>query len=206
MRAIKDGVEGSWSSTAHASTMPAPQLSASSAGASRINLSWTSLDRHREYRVQWSADGNGSWQDVDPAHGGTGTTYSDTGLGAGTTRHYRVQGKGAPTGVSNSPTPTPGPGGTWSNVASATTSGTQTQTSAPAAPEGMSATATGQSSIEVSWTAPEGPVTGYDVEWSEDASSWQGVEPPHSGTTTEYTHADLEPDTGYIYRVRALGW
>ena len=192
VRAVKDSVKGAWSNKASASTMPAPQLSASSVGASRIDLSWTSLDRKRQYNVQWSADGsNGSWQGVDPAHSGTGTGYSDTGLAAGTTRHYRVQGK-------------LNRGGTWSNVASATTTGTQTQTSAPAAPESISARATGESSIEVSWTAPEGSVTGYEVEWSEDASSWQGVEPPHSGTTTEYTHADLEPDTGYIYRVRAL--
>ena len=192
VRAVKDSVKGAWSDKASASTMPAPQLSASSVGASRIDLSWTSLDRKRQYNVQWSADGsNGSWQGVDPAHSGTGTGYSDTGLAAGTTRHYRVQGK-------------LNRGGTWSNVASATTTGTQTQTSAPAAPENISARATGESSIEVSWTAPEGSVTGYEVEWSEDASSWQGVEPPHSGTTTEYTHADLEPDTGYIYRVRAL--
>ena len=202
VRAIKDGVEGSWSSTAHASTMPAPQLSASSAGASRIDLSWTPLDRHREYRVQWSADGNGSWQDVDPAHGGSGITYSDTGLGAGTTRHYRVQGKGGTNGTGTHSTSTPG--GTWSNVASATTSGTQTVTSAPAAPEGMSATATGQSSIEVSWTAPEGPVTGYDVEWSDDNSSWQGVDPAHTGTATEYTHTELTAGASYFYRVRAL--
>ena len=192
VRAVKDSVKGAWSDKASASTMPAPQLSASSVGASRIDLSWTSLDRKRQYNVQWSADGsNGSWQRVDPAHSGTSTGYSDTGLAAGTTRHYRVQGK-------------LNRGGTWSNVASATTTGTQTQTSAPAAPENISARATGESSIEVSWTAPEGSVTGYKVEWSEDASSWQGVEPPHSGTTTEYTHADLEPDTGYIYRVRAL--
>ena len=201
IRAVKDGVEGSWSHT-HGSTMPAPQLSASSAGASQIDLSWTPLDSHRKYRVQWSADGNGSWQDVDPAHGGTGTTYSDTGLDAGTTRHYRVQGKGPTTGTGNHATLTPG--GTWSNVASATTSGTQTATSAPAAPEGISATATGQSSIEVSWTAPEGPVTGYDVEWSDDNSNWQGVDPAHTGTATEYTHTELTAGAGYFYRVRAL--
>ena len=192
VRAVKDSVKGAWSDKARASTMPAPQLSASSVGASRIDLSWTSLDRKRQYNVQWSADGsNGSWEGVDPAHSGTGTGYSDTGLAAGTTRHYRVQGK-------------LNRGGTWSNVASATTTGTQTQTSAPAAPESISARATEESSIKVSWTAPEGSVTGYEVEWSEDAAEWQGVEPPHSGTTTEYTHADLEPDTGYIYRVRAL--
>ena len=43
------------------------------------------------YEVEWSADGSGSWTAADPAHSGTATGYSDTGLDAGTTRHYRVR-------------------------------------------------------------------------------------------------------------------
>ena len=42
--------------------------------------------------MEWSADGESDWAAVDPPHSGTDTTYSHTGLTAGTTYHYRVRG------------------------------------------------------------------------------------------------------------------
>lgn len=63
--------------------------------------------------------------------------------------------------------------------------------------------------IRLTWSALEGAsdkVTGYEVEWSADGSTnWQRGDPPHSGTTTRYSHTGLTANKEYSYRVRATG-
>ena len=162
------------------------------AGDGEVVLSWDapSSDGGAEgevtgYEVEWSADGETGWTGVDPAHGGTETGYGDTGLDSGTTRHYRVR------AVNDAGS------GEWSVVVSATT--------VPDAPENVSATASGTSRIDVSWTAPEGEVTGYEVEWSADGETgWTGVDPAHGGTETGYGDTGLDGGTTRHYRVRAV--
>ena len=85
-------------------------LSATASGASRIDLLWTvPAGGPTGYEVEWSADGSTNWTAADPAHSGTATQYSDTGLAAGTTRSYRVRAVNA------------AGAGAWSGVAGATT-------------------------------------------------------------------------------------
>ena len=188
VRAVNDAGTGEWSAVVSATTVPdAPEnVSATASGASRIDVSWTAPEGEvTGYEVEWSADGETGWTGVDPAHGGTGTEYGDTGLDGGTTRHYRVR------AVNDAGT------GEWSAVVSATT--------VPDAPENVSATASGASRIDVSWTAPEGEVTGYEVEWSADGETgWTGVDPAHGGTGTEYGDTGLDGGTTRHYRVRAV--
>ena len=87
--------------------------------------------------------------------------------------------------------------GEWSAVVSATT--------VPDAPENVSATASGTSRIDVSWTAPEGEVTGYEVEWSADGETgWTGVDPAHGGTETQYGDTGPGGGTTRHYWVRAV--
>ena len=76
-----------------------------------FNYGWDSFPKGEVtgYEVEWSGDGSGSWTATDPAHSGTATGYSDTGLDAGTRRHYRVR---AVNGADS---------GEWSGPASATT-------------------------------------------------------------------------------------
>ena len=94
-----------------AETLGAPEnVSATASGSSRIDLSWTAPSGDvTGYEVQWSADGKGGWTAVAPTHSGKATEYSDTGLAAGTSRHYRVR------GVNDAGA------GEWSGPASATT-------------------------------------------------------------------------------------
>ena len=188
VRAVNDAGPGEWSAVVSATTVPdAPEnVSATASGTSRIDVSWTAPEGEvTGYEVEWSADGETGWTGVDPAHGGTGTEYGDTGLDGGTTRHYRVR------AVNDAGT------GEWSAVVSATT--------VPDAPENVSATASGASRIDVSWTAPEGEVTGYEVEWSADGETgWTGVDPAHGGTGTEYGDTGLDGGTTRHYRVRAV--
>ena len=188
VRAVNDAGPGEWSAVVSATTVPdAPEnVSATASGTSRIDVSWTAPEGEvTGYEVEWSADGETGWTGVDPAHGGKGTEYGDTGLDGGTTRHYRVR------AVNDAGT------GEWSAVVSATT--------VPDAPENVSATASGTSRIDVSWTAPEGEVTGYEVEWSADGETgWTGVDPAHGGTGTEYGDTGLDGGTTRHYRVRAV--
>ncbi len=85
-------------------------LTATASSSSQINLSWNSIAGATGYIVQRSANGSTGWTQVASTASNV-TTDSDTGLSAGTTYYYRVQATG-------------GSGSGYSNVASATTSGT----------------------------------------------------------------------------------
>ncbi len=204
VRAFNEAGEGEWSAVASATTNlhlvlegpDAPEnLSASASGASRIDLSWTAPEGEPTgYAVEWSGDGETGWAAVDPEHSGTATEYAHTGLTANTAYYYRVL-------ALADAVP-----GEWSDVASATTDSTTRQRGEPpAAPGNVSAGASGQSRIEVSWSAPKGEVTGYEVEWSADGSgSWTAADPAHSGTATGYSDTGLDAGTTRHYRVRAV--
>ena len=73
-------------------------------------------------------------------------------------------------------------------------------------PEDVAATAAGSSRIDLSWTAPEGEPTGYNVNWSPDGQpgTWRPVDPAHDGAETRYSHTGLTAETAYHYRVRAV--
>ena len=99
--------------TEPAPTVPgAPVLTATANGETQIDLSWTVPDTGGraldKYSIDVSADGGTTWGPQADV-GSTITTYSHTGLTAGTTRHYRVAAVN-PIGT-----------GAWSNVDSATT-------------------------------------------------------------------------------------
>ena len=144
------------------------------------------------YRIEVSQTGkDGTWTDLEADTGGTGTTYEHAGLTPGTTRHYRVSANNA-NGVS-------GP----SNEASATTDGLH-------APSDLTATAIGQTRIDLSWTAPtvtvaEDATTGYRIEVSQTGKdgTWTDLEADTGGTGTTYEHAGLTPGTTRHYRVSA---
>jgi chitinase len=69
-------------------------------------------------------------------------------------------------------------------------------TTAPAAPAGLTVTGTTSSSVSLSWTAPAGTVTGYDI--SENGSQVATV----TGTTD--TVSGLSPSTAYTFTVSAV--
>ena len=78
-------------------TVPAApkNLAARADGEARIDLAWTAPTETggvaiTGYRIEWSPDGDSGWSVLVDDTGTTGTTYSDRGLTAGTTRHYRV--------------------------------------------------------------------------------------------------------------------
>ena len=89
-------------------------LSASTGGNTRINLSWTAPGDDggspiTGYKIEVSPDGNATWTGLVANTGNTTTTYAHIGLAVGTTRHYRVSainsvGAGDPSNIDDATT------------------------------------------------------------------------------------------------------
>ena len=165
----------------------------------QINLVWTTPSGEPTgYEVQWSADGTGNWQAVEPAHSGTSTQYSHTGLTATTTYFYRVRGVNAA-----------GPGA-WSAIILATTTQQWTEDlTAGRHPQNLTAEAT-DAGIVLSWDAPQDAadeVTGYQIVRRRPGKGERTlmvyVEDTGSAATT-YTDAGVTEGVKHTYRVRAI--
>jgi len=208
VRAVNSVGPGAWS-TNSATTGPAAPiatapnaptaLTATSSGSTTINLSWTAPDDGGEaiigYRIEVSPDGTAnSWTELVARQ--NSTSYSHTGLSPSTTRHYRVR---AINSVGTS---------AWSDTDSATTGPATPTATAPDAPTGLIATASGSTTINLSWTEPDdggAVITGYRIEVSLDGiAGWTDLESTTSSTITSYDHTNLNPETTRYYRVRAI--
>ncbi len=169
-------------------------LSAVAPGESQIRLSWAPPSddggaRITGYRIDVSTSGGALWTVLNGNTGSISTAYTHTNLPPGSRRSYRVaainsQGRGA-----------------YSNTASATT-----RAVVPDAPTNLTATASGQTQVNLSWRAPlmdgGARITGYRVEWSATGGTpWNVLTSRHTSTT--YTHRGLSPATTRHYRVSA---
>ena len=74
----------------------------------------------------------------------------------------------------------------------------------PGTPTALTANASGQTVVNLSWTAPDGPVTGYRIEYRPEGGSWTDVEADTGSPATTYRHQELDPGTTYEYRVSAI--
>ena len=176
------------------------RLTARSRGTSAIELDWTAPSstgtaRVTGYRIEASRTGSGSWVAVETDTESTTTAYTHTGLGPGTTRHYRVAalssaGRGA-----------------WSSVASATT-----DANPPGAPTGLRAVPSGlggSTQLLLTWTRPSSDggsaITGYRIEMSPNgATGWTVLVATTGSTATTYLHSGLSPGTTRHYRIAAI--
>ena len=200
--AINRQGRGPYSNVANATTRggvpSAPRnLTANADGGTRINLSWrTPTDDGSAsitgYRIEVSSDAGDSWSVRVGNTRSTRTTYTHSGLDPGTRRHYRVS------AINSAGTGDP------SSVANATT-----EVDVPRAPSSLAATAVGESSIQLSWTAPSDDggarVAGYRIEASlTGASGWSAIVSNTRSTSTVYTHRGLPPGSTRYYRVAAI--
>ena len=201
VRATNAEGDGAWSFSGTGQTKSVPgaptNLSAAAGGNTRINLSWTAPASTggspiTGYRIESSPNGTSNWTTLVADTTNTNTTYAHTGLPAGVTRHYRVSaintnGAGLP-----------------SNVDDATTA-----PSVPGAPSNLSATASGSTRIDLTWTAPasdgDSPITGYKIEVSSDGgSNWTTLVADTTNTNTTYAHTGLPAGVTRHYRVSAI--
>ena len=203
--AINAGGTGPPSEVAGATTVAAgapgrpTSLAAMADGETAIDLSWgppadSGASAITGYRIQVSEDGGATWTDLVRDTESTATDYSHSGLSPGTTRHYRVF------AINDSGTGLP------SDIATARTAGGE---QVPGMPAGLTATALGQTEIELEWTPPSdsgsSAITGYQVEVSADGgANWTTVASNTGSTKTSYTHSGLQPGTTRHYRVAAI--
>ena len=78
----------------------------------------------------------------------------------------------------------------------------------PEAPRGLTATADGQTRIDLSWTAPSDDggsnITGYKIEVSTNGSNWSDLVANTRSTSASYTHSGLAAGSARHYRVSAI--
>jgi hypothetical protein len=170
-------------------------LTATAISPTRIDLAWgaatdnVAVTGYRVERCQGAGCSNFA-QIAAPT--GTGTSYSDTTVTAGTSYAYRVR---AVDSVPNL--------GPYGNTASATTPDPQ----APSAPGTLTATAISPTRIDLAWGAATDnvAVTGYRVERCQGAgcSSFAQIA-ALTGTGTTYSDTSVAGGTSYSYRVRAV--
>src|SRR5207244_3634405 len=118
-------------------------LTATAAGGSQVNLSWTAATDNLAvtgYLIERCQGAGCSTFGQVAAPAGTATSYGDTGLTSGTSYSYRVRATDAAGNL-----------GPYSNTSTATTTAPDTQP--PTAPASLTATAAGGSQINLGWTA-----------------------------------------------------
>jgi chitodextrinase len=193
---------GAYSAIATATTPAAPDTTPPSAptglaptvvDSGRIDLAWTASSDNvgvTGYRVERCP--GASCTNFTEVGTPTGTTFSSTGLAAGTTYRFRVRAVDAATNFSG-----------YSTIVNAATPAVP-DTAAPSDPTGLVATANGSGQVDLTWTASSDNVgvTGYRVERCQGAgcTSFTQVGTP---TGTSFSDTGLGASTTYRYRVRA---
>ena len=177
-------------------------------GQTEIVLGWDDVTGATGYKVEWSVDGAIPWMVLVENTEGSGalnagtqaveSRYTDTGLTAGTTRHYRVSGiniYGA------------GLASTYSETDHQATTDPVTQ-GAPGAPRSLMATAVSDTEIKLSWSSPvdpgDTPITGYRIEYSATGRSWAALMADTGRTAPNYTDTSLMSGMTRHYRVAAI--
>ena len=194
-------------------SMPTPTSLSATAGGGKVTLSWQvpdhSLVVRNRYQVEYGVSPSGSTtvKDTGRLFGGATPSYAVTGLTPGTAYRFRVRTKKQGS-LSRS---------AWSDWVTAT------PVAPPGVPTGLTlASGDGRNGgeLDVSWTAPSGSLTGYDVHYTSSktvaadapggpgnppSTAWAGVSrgteanPP----TASQTITGLTNGTPYRVRVRA---
>ena len=171
----------------------APSVTAT-AGNAEVTLSWTdpSDDTITEYEFRQREEGGNwpnGWTDIPNSDKDT-VSHAVTSLTNGTTYEFQVR------AVSDAVDGTP----------SGTVSATPLASGAPAKPTGLTATA-GGGSVTLSWTAPGGTITGYEIrQGTGDPVDWEtwGAISGSDANTASTTVSSLTAGTAYSFQIRAV--
>jgi calcineurin-like phosphoesterase family protein/purple acid phosphatase-like protein/fibronectin type III domain protein len=174
------------------STPPSPPaaptgLNATAVSSSQINLVWADNSTNEgAFRIERSTD-NVTFTEVATVSANV-TSYSATGLAAGTAYYFRVR-------ASN-----PGGDSAYSNTASATT-----LQSPPAAPTSLTATAISTSQINLTWSDSSNNESGFRIERCQGVTCTNFTMVAQVGqNVTSFSNTGLLKNTVYRYRVRAF--
>ena len=205
IRAVSSVGEGAWSRTASATTqLPPPYAptitSVEADGPNAIVLAW---ELHvfedelsvTQYEVQWAQDQYAETWRGSRKLGRSTLSWRHTGLQPGETWYYRMR-------ASNGG----GRWSAWSYIGSATTASADVPT---AAAGGLTASYDAASrSVTLKWNRLSGqaPITGYDLQYSEDSSQWRVLTTVQGADALTYTDNGfhLYPGMVIYYQVRAV--
>ena len=171
----------------------APSIGATEGSNTSLDVGWPEpalAGPFVKYYLRYRREGQLPW--TDGPQDVTITFGNITGLRPGTTYEVQVLASNS-NGDSNwSPS---GTGQTDSGIR-------------PEAPTNLNATANGENTIDLNWTAPsdngESPIRSYKIEIRSDASNWLTLVPTTGNTDTEYSHTGLPANTTRHYRVSAI--
>ncbi len=164
--------------------LAAPTLTAA-AKENAVELSWAAVAGAASYELWTWWDRDIGWQRLD---GGslTGTSYTHSGLVAGTTYYYASRAVDAS-----------GAASAWSQYASATVAAL----TAPPVPALNAQAGAGQ--VTLTWDAVAGAVRYELWAWWDAETGWQQLD-GGSLTATTHTHSGLVAGTTYYYAIRAV--
>ena len=157
-------------------------LTATATPAHNTNLAWTPGGGQTGFTLERALAAGGPFSQI-ATPGASATSYTDSGLTAGTTYYYRIKATGV------------GGDSAYSNIVSVT--------QPPNAPTGLTASAVSSRRIGLSWTSQGGGLTGFTIERSLAAGGPFSQVGLVNASTTTYTDAGLSANTLYYYRVVA---
>ena len=177
--------------TATSASAPAApsSLSATATSQTQINLSWTdNANNESGFYIDRATNSGFTANLVTSSVGANVTTLSATGLAAGTTYYFRVRAYNGSGSSANT------------NTASATTQ----SGSVPAVPSGLTATATSQTQINLSWTDNASNETGFYLDRATNSGFTANLVTTTLGqNVTSSSATGLTASTTYYFRVRA---
>jgi len=170
------------------STPPtAPSSLAATANGLSINLSWTDNSTDETgFKLERKTGSGGTYAEITSSIAINATSYADNGLTAGTTYFYRLRSYNA---AGNS---------------SYTTEVSATIVTAPTAPSGLSATASGSTTINLAWTDNSSNETGFKIERKTGSGgTYAEIVSNQAANSTSYSNTGLTAGTTYYYRIRS---
>jgi hypothetical protein len=161
-------------------------LTATAVAATQVSLAWADNSSDETgFKVERSLGAPGAWVQIGTT-GAAATSYTDTTAAAATLYYYRVR-------ATNSA----GDSG-YSNEANVTT----LASTVPAAPSSLTAAGVSSSQINLTWSDNSGNETGFNVERSNDGTTFTQIATVGANATS-YANTGLRKNKTYYYRVRA---
>jgi len=183
LQLVKTGVAGQSIPSAPTS------LAASNPTGSTINLSWADNSTNETgFNIERSLTGTSGWTQVAMAPAGA-TSFTDGGLGVSTSYYYRICAFHYLFGNS-----------AYSSTASATT----LEATRPGTPVGTTATALGDTSIQVTWTDTSDMESGFEVVRSADGAEPWTLAGTTSSNVVSFVDTGIPANTLRFYRVRSV--
>ncbi len=153
-------------------------LIATAQSATQIDLNWTDNSNNETgFKLERKVGVSGAWSQIATV-GTNQTTYSNTGLTAGTSYYYRVR--------------------AYNSYGDSDYS---SETIVPASPSNLFAMAVSATMISLTWTDNASNETGFVVQ-RKTTGSWQNLSQLNSNSTN-FNDSGLAPGVSYYYRVYA---